>query len=141
MNSILNSKFPINSYMNSDMNSLPGHFLVHFFMNSCQISWILILYSELIFICNNHAIQSILLFLLTIFLSTGDFSSSKLSSFCFLTSDLHLACVFVGIMLQATARWEAFFSQSSPVNLHVIIWAELLLCIVLLSSAESLLKV
>ena len=128
MNSILNSKFPINSYMNSDMNSLPGHFLVHFFMNSCQISWILILYSELIFICNNHAIQSILLFLLTIFLSTGDFSSSKLSSFCFLTSDLHLACVFVGIMLQATARWEAFFSQIFPSELPCHYLGEICCC-------------
>ena len=34
-----------------------------------------------------------------------------MSSFCFINSDLHLACVCVG-MLQATARWEAFFSQT-----------------------------
>ena len=39
---------------------------------------------------------------------------SRLSSFCFLTSDLHLACACIGIMLQATARWEAFFSQIFP---------------------------
>ena len=39
---------------------------------------------------------------------------SRLSSFCFLNSELHLAYVCVGIMLQATARWEAFFSQTFP---------------------------
>ena len=37
---------------------------------------------------------------------------SRLSSFCFL--NLHLACVCVGIMLQATARSKAFFSQMFP---------------------------
>ena len=40
----------MNSYMNSDMNSLPGHFLVYqnseFFMKSCQISWIWPLFME-----------------------------------------------------------------------------------------------
>ena len=39
---------------------------------------------------------------------------SRLSSLCFLNSDLHLACVCVGIMLKETARWEAFFSQIFP---------------------------
>ena len=42
------------------------------------------------------------------------YSSLVTCTFCFLTSDLHLACVCVGIMLQATARWEAFFSQIFP---------------------------
>ena len=37
---------------------------------------------------------------------------ARLSSFCFLTSDLHLACAYVGKMLQA--RWEAFFTQIFP---------------------------
>ena len=64
---------------------------------------------ELRFVYNNHAIQSSLLFHLIF--SQQEIFSSRLSSFCSLTSDLHLACVCVGIMLQATARLEAFFSQ------------------------------
>ena len=55
-------------------------------------------------LCNKHAFQSIFLFRLTTFLSTGEFHFiSRLSSLCFLNSDFHCACICVGIMLWSTA--------------------------------------
>ena len=68
---------------------------------------------ELRFVCNNHAIQPSILFHMAIFLPTGDLFSI-LSYFCFLNNDFHRPRVRVSIMLQATARWEAFFSQIFP---------------------------
>ena len=64
---------------------------------------------ELRFVCNNHPFQSSLLFL-----SLNRRIFSVLSSFCFLNGNLHLACGCVGIMLQATAGWEAVFSRICP---------------------------
>ena len=82
------------------------------------------------FVCNNHAIQSSLLFHLTIFLSTGDCFFSRLSSFCFLTNDLHLAsrCVCVGITSNAVGNSQmgSIFQPNLPqwISMYFIIWAK-----------------
>ena len=75
---------------------------------------------------------------------------SRLSSLCFLNFDFYLACVCFQVwhnaaakLREATARWEAFFSQifpsESPCH-YVGTGQHLLLCIVLPSSAFSCLK-
>ena len=81
---------------------------------------------------------------------------SRLSSLCFLNSDLHLACVCVGIMLQVlTQQWLAsclclcyhnaagnsILQLNLPQGISMSLCGQhLLLCIVLLSSAFSCLK-
>ena len=78
--------------------------------------------------------------------------SSRLSSFFFLNTDLHLACVCVGIMLQSTAWKKAFLSWIFPTESsdypHVIALATSAVmhsmhCIIIicLLRLESLLKI
>ena len=104
----------------SVMNSFINWIFVNWHIwNSEFIGELMVLYkalrsSSIQSTCNSHALQSSLPFHhdLTIFVSTGEFVFQDLSSLNFpnLNSDLHLSCICVGITLQSTAGWKAFFS-------------------------------
>ena len=87
---------------------------------------------------------SSLLFHLTVqYFTQQEIYFSRLSCFCFLNSDLNLACVSIdciAIMLQTTAGWETFYSWIFPKKIFMSsFWQHLLFCIELelLSSASS----
>ena len=52
--------------------------------------------------------------------SNNSIGEKQWSFIWFLDCDLHSACKYVGVMLQSTIRWKAFFSWIFPTSLFLV---------------------